>query len=116
MQGISSPLAGRLADRFGARSVILLSSIIFALLLVSSQVVSEKLWNLYVFCGLLGFVGSGPAPRPSPPEDAEAVLGAQTLVETGFVGAIMSPAALSTTILGSENLRSLIKFVLQLPL
>ena len=64
MQGISSPLAGRLADRFGARSVILLSSVIFALLLVSSHLVSEKLWNLYVFCGLLGFAGSGPAPIP----------------------------------------------------
>ncbi len=64
MQGISSPLAGRLVDRFGARSVILLSSVIFALLLVSSHLLSAKLWNLYVFCGLLGFVGSGPAPIP----------------------------------------------------
>jgi MFS family permease len=64
MQGISSPLTGRLADRFGARSVILLSSVSFALLLISSHLVSAKLWNLYVFCGLLGFVGSGPAPIP----------------------------------------------------
>jgi MFS family permease len=64
MQSISSPLAGRLADRFGARRVILLSSVSFALLLVSSHLLSAKLWNLYVFCGLLGFVGSGPAPIP----------------------------------------------------
>jgi MFS family permease len=63
-QGVSSPLTGRLADRFGARRVILLSSVIFALLLVSSHLLSAKLWNLYVFFGLLGFVGSGPAPIP----------------------------------------------------
>jgi MFS family permease len=59
LQSTSSPLAGRLADRFGARSVILLSSVIFALLLVSSNLVSAKLWSFYVFYGLLGFVGSG---------------------------------------------------------
>jgi len=64
IQSISSPLAGRLADRFGARSVILLSSVIFALLLVSSHLVSAKLWSFYVFYGLLGFVGSGTAPIP----------------------------------------------------
>ena len=64
LQSVSSPLAGRLADRFGARRVILLSSVIFALLLVSSHLLSPKLWNFYVFYGLLGFVGSGPAPIP----------------------------------------------------
>jgi MFS family permease len=64
LQSVSSPLAGRLADRFGARSVILLSSVIFALLLVSSHLLSPKLWDFYVFYGLLGFVGSGPAPIP----------------------------------------------------
>jgi MFS family permease len=64
LQSVSSPLAGRLADRFGARRVILLSSVIFALLLVSSHLISPKLWDFYVFYGLLGFVGSGPAPIP----------------------------------------------------
>jgi MFS family permease len=64
LQSVSSPLAGRLADRFGARRVILLSSVIFALLLVSSHLLSPKLWDFYVFYGLLGFVGSGPAPIP----------------------------------------------------
>lgn len=64
LQSVSSPLAGRLADRFGARRVILLSSVIFALLLVSSHLLSPKLWDFYAFYGLLGFVGSGPAPIP----------------------------------------------------
>jgi MFS family permease len=64
LQSVSSPLAGRLADRFGARRVILLSSVIFALLLVSSHLLSPKLWDFYVFYGLLGFVGSGLAPIP----------------------------------------------------
>jgi MFS family permease len=64
LQSVSSPLAGRLADRFGARRVILLSTVILALLLVSSHLLSAKLWDLYVFYGLLGFVGSGPAPIP----------------------------------------------------
>jgi MFS family permease len=64
LQSVSSPLAGRLADRFGARRVILLSTVILAVLLVSSHLVSAKLWDFYVFYGLLGFVGSGPAPIP----------------------------------------------------
>jgi len=64
LQSVSSPLAGRLADRFGARRVILLSTVILAVLLVSSHLVLAKLWDFYVFYGLLGFVGSGPAPIP----------------------------------------------------
>ena len=64
LQSISSPLAGRLADRFGARRVILPSTVILALLLISSHLLSAKLWDFYVFYGLLGFVGSGPAPIP----------------------------------------------------
>jgi MFS family permease len=64
LQGVSCPLTGRLADRFGARNVILLSSVLFALLLVSSHLLSAKLWNFYLLFGLLGFVGSGPAPIP----------------------------------------------------
>lgn len=64
VQSISSPLAGRLADRFGARRVILVSTIIFALLLVFSHLLPPNLWNFYAFFGVLGFVGSGPAPIP----------------------------------------------------
>lgn len=64
MASMGSPLVGRLADRFGARRVILGSTFIFALLLISSQILSASLWSLYLFCGLLGFVGTGSAPIP----------------------------------------------------
>jgi MFS family permease len=64
MTSMSSPLVGRLADRFGARSVILIATTIFALLLVSAPLLSGKLWSFYLFFGLLGFVGSAPAPIP----------------------------------------------------
>ena len=64
MTSISSPLVGRLADRFGARRVILIASTIFALLLISAPLLSGKLWSFYLFYGLLGFVGSAPAPIP----------------------------------------------------
>jgi MFS family permease len=64
MASVGSPLVGRLADRFGARRVILFSTGLFALLLIFSQILSARLWNLYLFCGLLGFVGTGSAPIP----------------------------------------------------
>jgi predicted MFS family arabinose efflux permease len=64
MTSISSPLVGRLADRFGARRVILIASTIFSLLLISAPLLPGRLQTLYIFCGLLGFVGSAPAPIP----------------------------------------------------
>lgn len=63
-QSISSPLVGRLADRLGARRVILVSTVIFSLLLLYSCLLPGKLWSLYALFGLLGFVGSGAAPIP----------------------------------------------------
>jgi MFS family permease len=64
VQSISSPLAGRLADRLGARRIILVSTAVFALFLIYSNQLPAKLWSLYAFFGLLGFVGSGAAPIP----------------------------------------------------
>jgi len=64
MATISAPLTGRLADRFGARRVILIAAAIFGLLLTSAPLLSAKLWSLYIFYGLLGFVGNGTAPIP----------------------------------------------------
>ena len=64
VQSISSPLAGRFADRWGSRRVILVATAIFSLLLMYSRLLPGKLWSLYVLFGLLGFVGSGAAPIP----------------------------------------------------
>jgi MFS family permease len=64
MATISAPLTGRFADRFGARRVILIASAIFGLLLISAPLLSAKLWSLYLFYGLIGFVGNGTAPIP----------------------------------------------------
>ncbi|HTQ60846.1 MAG TPA: MFS transporter [Candidatus Solibacter sp.] len=64
MGGFSSPLTGRLVDRFGARKVILVATIIFSFLFFSAELLPARLWTLYVFYSLLGFVGSGAAPVP----------------------------------------------------
>jgi len=64
MTSLSSPLVGRLADRFGARKVILIATTVFALLLISAPLLPGKLWSFYVFFSVLGFVGSVPAPIP----------------------------------------------------
>lgn len=64
MTSISSPVVGRLADRFGAPRVILIATAIFASLLISAPLLSSKLWSFYLFYGSLGLVGSAPAPIP----------------------------------------------------
>src|SRR5436190_475820 len=48
MFSVSSPVAGRLVDRFGARRVILPGTLIFGLLLISFKFISTSLWQLYV--------------------------------------------------------------------
>jgi MFS family permease len=63
MTSISSPLVGRLADRFVVRRVILIATTIFASLLISPRLLSSKV-SFYLFYGVLGFVGSAPAPIP----------------------------------------------------
>jgi MFS family permease len=64
VQAITVPLIGRWADRFGARLVIILASVIFAATLISSLLLSTSLWKLYLFYILLGVCGSGVAPVP----------------------------------------------------
>jgi MFS family permease len=64
MTSISSPLVGRLADRFGARGVIVIASPIFGLLWASSRLIAGKRWSGYVVYGGLGFGGSGNPPIP----------------------------------------------------
>jgi MFS family permease len=56
MFSVSSPLAGRLVDRFGARRVILPASLTFSFLLISFKFISTSLWQLYVIFLALGFI------------------------------------------------------------
>jgi MFS family permease len=58
--GIVSPLAGRLADRWGGRRVITLSIVLLAAGAISSAFVSH-LWHVYVTVGILMALGSGGA-------------------------------------------------------
>ena len=49
---------GRLADRFGARRVILPGLAILAVILLSAEVIGSKVWQLYAFYAALGAVSS----------------------------------------------------------
>ncbi len=53
------PVAGRLVDRYGVRRVLLPFTITFALILLSSGVLSNAIWKLYVFYLALGVVSGG---------------------------------------------------------
>jgi MFS family permease len=64
MSALSLLWAGRLVDRYGARKVILPYTTIFGLVLLSSKVLSGKMWQLYVFYMALGLVGCAAAPMP----------------------------------------------------
>ncbi|HXN21482.1 MAG TPA: MFS transporter [Candidatus Dormibacteraeota bacterium] len=64
MVSVGCPLAGRLADRFDARRVILPATLIFSFLLISFQFVSTSLWQLYLVFLALGLAGSATAPVP----------------------------------------------------
>lgn len=64
MQSVGAPLVGRLVDRFGARKVILPSTVIFGLVLISFKYFSTSLWHLYALFLVLGFIGTGTAPVP----------------------------------------------------
>jgi MFS family permease len=61
MIAVSSPLTGRLVDRFGGRRVIVPSLAIFGLLLICFKFISTSLWQLYVLFLSLGFIGSATA-------------------------------------------------------
>ena len=57
MFSFSSPLGGRLVDRFAARRVILPGTLILGLLLISFKFISTSLWQLYFIFLALGFMG-----------------------------------------------------------
>jgi MFS family permease len=59
------PGTGALIDRFGAKRVILVSTLVFGLVLCSALWVSPVLWQLYLFFAVLGIaMSSGPSPVP----------------------------------------------------
>ena len=59
------PGTGMLIDRFGAKRVILVSTLLFGLVLCSALWVGGGLWQLYLFYAVLGLaMASGPAPVP----------------------------------------------------
>jgi len=59
------PGTGVLIDRFGAKRVILVSTLLFGLVLCSAWWVGSGLWQLYLLFAVLGIaMSSGPAPVP----------------------------------------------------
>ena len=64
MAAICIPLAGRLVDRYGARRVLLPFTFLLALILIASSVISNAIWELYVFYLLLGVVSGGAGVMP----------------------------------------------------
>ena len=59
------PFTGKLIDRFGAKRVILVSTLLYGVVLFGGFWVSNSLWQLYFFFTLLGVaMTSGPAPVP----------------------------------------------------
>jgi MFS family permease len=59
------PGTGALIDRFGAKRVILATTLFYGLVLCSALWVGSSLWQLYLFYAVLGIgLTSGPAPVP----------------------------------------------------
>jgi MFS family permease len=59
------PCTGMLIDRFGAKRIILVSTVLYGLLLCSALLIGGSLWQLYLWFAVLGIAfTSGPAPVP----------------------------------------------------
>jgi MFS family permease len=59
--GLSSPLIGRLIDRFGPRRVILPCMTVFGCGVASLALLHSGLWQFYATCFVIGVVGNGAA-------------------------------------------------------
>jgi len=57
LSGMCAVVVGRLADRLGARKVILPGLVILGLMLVSAEAIGSRIWELYLFYAVLGVVG-----------------------------------------------------------
>src|SRR5260370_15955695 len=65
MGALLIPCTGMLIDRFGAKRVILVFTLLYGLLLCSALWVGSGLWQLYLLFTVLGIaMASGPAPVP----------------------------------------------------
>lgn len=57
------PATGMLIDRFGAKYVILVSTLVYGLVLCSALLVGSSLWQLYLLFTIMGIaMSSGPSP------------------------------------------------------
>ena len=59
--GLTSPVLGRLIDRFGPRRIILPSVMVFGCGIASLALLRSGVWQFYVTCILIGLVGNGAA-------------------------------------------------------
>jgi MFS family permease len=59
--GLSSPLIGRLIDRFGPRQIILPCMTVFGCGIASLAFLGSALWQFYLTCFVIGVVGNGAA-------------------------------------------------------
>jgi MFS family permease len=59
--GVSSPLLGRLIDRYGPRRIILPCMTVFGCAIASLALLHSGLWRFYATCFVLGLVGNGAA-------------------------------------------------------
>jgi len=64
VSGVSAVVVGRMADRIGARTVILPGLGIVAALLFSAKAIGSSLWELYLFYMAVGIVGSATTTVP----------------------------------------------------
>jgi MFS family permease len=59
-----APLVGRMIDHFGARRVILTSTVMFTAVLVSARALGGSIWQFYFFYAMLGLAACGMSPMP----------------------------------------------------
>ncbi len=59
--GMSSPLIGRLIDRFGPRHIILPCMTVFGFGITSFALLRSGIWQFYLTCFVVGIVGNGAA-------------------------------------------------------
>jgi MFS family permease len=64
LSGIFAVVVGRMADRVGARRVILPGLAVVAAMLISAEAIGSSVWELYLFYAALGVVGSATTTVP----------------------------------------------------